>query len=339
MEANTAVPSGTQTQTPPPPRYPPVIPGNQFVATKPTPPVPLILGIIDQGSKLAIGGGSKCYKTWILMDLAMSVATGHPWLGFQTFKNRVLYCNFEIPIYRFHERLELIASAKGVTVPAEFLVWNLRGYHIDEVTKLDIRDMALNQKAGLGLLDPLYKYGGGIDENSTAEIIKLFNSIDEITAKAGAAVCYGGHFSKGNQAAKNPIDRISGSGVHGRDPDAIINFTAHKEKDAFTVDITLRYLPPQTSFVVRWKCPLFEIDSSLDPKDLLRDAGRKRKATASDLFSILQQQRKIVDTDTFFALAKSTFKISRRTFDGIIPEVRLIPGVQQLTDGQWVYTR
>jgi len=37
-----------------------------------------------------------------------------------------------------------------------------------------------------------------------------------------AASVFGAHFSKGNQAGKESIDRISGSGVFARDPDTIL---------------------------------------------------------------------------------------------------------------------
>jgi len=36
--------------------------------------------------------------------------------------------------------------------------------------------------------------------------------------KTGAAVGFGAHYSKGNQAGKEAIDRVSGSGVFARDP-------------------------------------------------------------------------------------------------------------------------
>lgn len=39
------------------------------------------------------------------------------------------------------------------------------------------------------------------------------------------ALVYADHFSKGNQAGKKAIDRISGSGVTARDPDAIVTIT------------------------------------------------------------------------------------------------------------------
>ena len=46
--------------------------------------------------------------------------------------------------------------------------------------------------------------------------------------QSGAAILYAAHFSKGNQAGKDAIDRISGSGVFGRDADTLIILTKHE---------------------------------------------------------------------------------------------------------------
>ena len=54
-----------------------------------------------------------------------------------------------------------------------------------------------------------------------------------------------------NQAGKEAIDRIGGSGVFARDPD-VITMTPHEEKDAYIIDLTLRALPQIQPFVVRW---------------------------------------------------------------------------------------
>ena len=52
-------------------------------------PEPVIENVAHRGEKLSIGGASKAFKTWILSDLAVSVATGTLWLGhFQTTRGR-----------------------------------------------------------------------------------------------------------------------------------------------------------------------------------------------------------------------------------------------------------
>ena len=44
-------------------------------------PPELIEGLLHQGSKMSLGGASKAYKSWALLNLALSVGYGKPWLG------------------------------------------------------------------------------------------------------------------------------------------------------------------------------------------------------------------------------------------------------------------
>ena len=60
---------------------PELIDAAEFLAVPIDPPAELIDGILHKGSKLAFGGSSKSFKTWSLLDLAISVATGADWLG------------------------------------------------------------------------------------------------------------------------------------------------------------------------------------------------------------------------------------------------------------------
>src|SRR5437762_1600884 len=60
-------------------------------------PEQIIEGVLQQGLKAVLGSNSKARKTWILLDLALSVATGMPWWKWPTRKGRVLFINFEIP--------------------------------------------------------------------------------------------------------------------------------------------------------------------------------------------------------------------------------------------------
>ena len=102
------------------------------------------------------------------------------------------------------------------------------------------------------VLDPIYKCYGDVDENSAGNVAGLMNAIEALTVETGAAVAFGAHYSKGNQAGKEAIDRISGSGVFARDPDSILNFTRHEEAEAFTIELTLRNFKPVAPFCVSW---------------------------------------------------------------------------------------
>lgn len=95
-------------------------------------PPELITGILHQGAKLVLGGASKSNKTWTLLDMAVSVATGEPWWGFPTVQGRVLYLNLEIAEPFFSRRIKAVADAKQAVVKRGNLsVSNLRGQSCD----------------------------------------------------------------------------------------------------------------------------------------------------------------------------------------------------------------
>jgi hypothetical protein len=236
----------------------------------PQPPEELVAGILHRGSKLIIGGTSKGRKTFSLMDLGISVATGAPWWGFPTRKGKVCYINFEIQRPFFAKRYEDICKAKAVKVEkGMFHCWTLRGY-VDGIEKMaaEIIRILLQDDYVLIIFDPIYKALGDRDENKAGDVASMLNELEAIAVKTGAAIAFGAHYSKGNQAAKDAMDRIGGSGVFARDPDAILTMTPHEEEEAFTVDCTLRNFAPQEPLVVRWAWPLFTRDEGLNPEAL-----------------------------------------------------------------------
>lgn len=256
---------------------PPILDAAEFLTEKIILPHELIYGVLHQGSKMVLGGGSKTFKTWTLLDLGVAVATGEPWLSFKTAKGRVLFLNFEIQSGFFQQRLHAVAKEKGVTLTkGQIDVWNLRG-HATGYNLLLPRIIERVKESGYALivLDPIYKLYGQTDENSAGEVAQLLNAIEMLTVISRAAVAFGAHYSKGNQAGKEAIDRISGSGVFARDPDSILNFTRHKEKDAFTVESTLRNFKPVEPFVVRWQYPLMRLAPDLDPTALKKPGPEK----------------------------------------------------------------
>ena len=251
---------------------------SKLISSESVLPPDVIYGLLHKGGKMAAGGGSKTFKTWQLIDIATAVATGTEYLGFATAKGRVLYINLEIQTGFFAGRCRKVAEAKSVSIPnGSFHVWNLRGYaaNLADLLPEMIRRAGADQYA-LIIVDPIYKVLGDREENVAHHVTSIMNDLERLAVRSGAAVAFGTHFSKGNQAGKESIDRISGSGAFARDPDTILVFTKHEEEDAYTVEATLRNHPPIAPFVVRWQFPLMQRDDGLDPTRLKQSGGRPR---------------------------------------------------------------
>ena len=253
------------------PPLPPFDTQNEMWLDEIIPPTEIIRGLIHKGTKTTLVGGSKANKTWSLMDLGLSVASGASWWGMPSTQSRVLYINMEIPKEFARQRLRAIAAAKDITEPSGFVFWNLRGY-IRPMSDM-IREIIAKIKAdpdgfGMIIIDPIYKLFAGRDENGAGDMTELLNELEKLAVETGAAVVNGTHMSKGNQAGKEPMDRASGSGVIARDPDTMIVLTKHDESDAFTVDLVLRNFPPMPSFVIRREHPLMVRADDLNPMEI-----------------------------------------------------------------------
>lgn len=74
------------------------------------------------------------------------------------------------------------------------------------------------------VIDPIYKVITG-DENSADQMAHFCNQFDKVCTEIGCAVIYCHHHSKGSQGGKKSMDRVSGSGVFARDPDALLDLT------------------------------------------------------------------------------------------------------------------
>jgi len=316
-------------------QLPDLIDATAFLTQPIDPPAELVEGILHKGSKLAFGGSSKSCKTWCLLDLALSVATGADWLGHHTAQGRVLFVNFEIQPHAWQRRIEAVSSAKGVELtPGTVQLWNLRGHAADfNIIVPRIIDRCRQEQFALIVLDPIYKLYGNTDENSAGNVALLLNSLERLATETGAAIAFGAHFAKGNAAGKEAIDRISGSGVFARDPDSLLIFTKHENDDAFTVEPILRNFAPVEPFAVRWQFPLMQTADDLDPSKLKQAGGRKPTFSPSDLLALLPSGG--LENKAWTELADEN-GISRRTFFRLRAELKKAGKIlESVATGKW----
>lgn len=252
----------------------------------------LVEGLLHRGCKLILGGTSKSNKSWSLLDLAMSVATGQPWWGLETRRTAVMYLNFELQPAFLKERVLCIAGARPGfdqdSLDTNLLVWNLRGHNAD-VTLLrpQLEAQLAANPVGLIILDPAYKLLGDRDENANGEIADLMNQFEALASSTGAAIAIAHHFAKGDSTAKNAIDRMSGAGAWARDPDAIMILTPHEEDDHFTCNSILRNFARMEDFVLRWEWPLMIRADGLNPDALRRPQAKNKICTDRDFIDTL----------------------------------------------------
>lgn len=253
--------------------WPDIVPLSEALIDPPPLADVLIEGILRKGHKMLISGPSKAGKSFFLMELAVALANGEKWIGFQCRKSRVLYINFEIDsascIHRFmdiraalKERYHMDCSHND-----DLMVWNLRGHAMplnEMVPKITAKCKDFN--LDVILVDPIYKVLMG-DENNASDMGAFCNEFDKIANLLHCSVIYCHHHSKGAQGFKRAMDRASGSGVFARDPDAQLDMLEIEPNEeyvdantdtAWQIESSLREFPNIIPKRIWFRYPLHE---------------------------------------------------------------------------------
>jgi AAA domain len=160
-----------------------------------------------------IGGAPKCAKTWLGLDMALSVATGTPCLGKYAVPEpgAVLIYLAEDALRAVRERIEGMARHRGldldqveihvITVPA------LRLDHDRDRTRL--WETVRRLRPRLLVLDPLVRLHG-IDENHAGDVAELLGYLRSLQRQLGLSVLLVHH------TRKNAADGVAaGQGLRG----------------------------------------------------------------------------------------------------------------------------
>ena len=129
---------------------------------------PLINGVLRQGHKMLIAGPSKAGKSFLLIQLCISLAEGRPWLGWPCAQGKVLYVNLELDrascLHRFRDVYQALHWEPRALKNLD--IWNLRGKAVpmDKLAPKLIRRAAKRGYMAI-VIDPIYKVITG-DENS-----------------------------------------------------------------------------------------------------------------------------------------------------------------------------
>lgn len=264
---------------PPPPQF---ISVRQLMAACPALRPPVIEGLLREGETMNLIASPKTGKSWLVLDLAIAVATGRRWLGrFPTVAGDVLIIDNELHGETSANRIPKVAKARGLGTN-EFadrvFIRNLRGA-LQDIVSLGPYFRAIEPgRFRLIVLDAFYRFlPAGMDENANADMASLYNHIDRYAADLGCAFVLIHHSSKGNQSGKSVTDVGAGAGSQSRATDAHLVLRPHEEPDVVVLDAAVRSWPPQESACLRWAFPVWDVADDLDPKRLKVETPRRRQ--------------------------------------------------------------
>lgn len=330
----------------------------------------LIPGILRMGHKMLLAGPSKAGKSFLLINLAISIGEGVEWLGMPCRQGRVSYVNLELDGASCFARFREIYERRGL--PPENTknidILNLRG---KAVPMSRLAPILIHRYKGKGysavIIDPIYKVITG-DENNATEMSQFCSYFDKVAVELGVSIVYCHHHSKG-AAGKyaNAADRSSGSGVFARDPDAILDLrelstkgltekyrAAHEDAcdvlTAWELNATLREFAPPEPRRIWFDYPIHVLDDEnflavanfSDSGETGRGTG-KNQTRKEDWYGIVEDLLDVSQGDTAVSLETVGISVdnAKKKFgkdtDYEVAKVNDVPVVHKRAEDEIVY--
>jgi len=271
----------------PPARASP-LPVRDLMAAHPTLRAPLIHGVLRRGETMNVIAPPKTGKSWLVLALAMAVATGRKWLDtFETVAGNVLIIDNELHAETLAHRIPQVAECLriGMNEIAETIcVQSLRGQLRDIFSMGQYFESIEAGRYALVVLDAFYRFmPRDMDENDNGTMANIYNHIDALADRLGCSFVLIHHATKGNQSAKAVTDVGAGAGSQSRAADAHVVLRPHEERGAVVLEAAVRSWPPVEPMALRWLFPLWKPAPDLDPAALRSEKPRSaRKAQEPD---------------------------------------------------------
>lgn len=242
---------------------------------------PVIDGLLRQGETMNVIAAPKLGKTWLVTVLAMAVATGTPWLGFKCAKGKVLLIDNELHPETSAHRLREVAAALGIPladIADRIFIENMRG-RLQDLTALGpYLEQFEPGEFSLVILDAFYRFlPERSDENDNGTMATLYNHIDSYADRLKCSFVLIHHTSKGNQSSKDVTDVGAGAGAQSRATDTHLILRRHECDDVSVMDANARSFAPVAARCLRYRFPLWHLEPGLDPTQLKKEGGRKKK--------------------------------------------------------------
>ena len=238
------------------------------------PPKFIIPGMIPYGITI-LASPPKFGKSWMCLDMAISVATGTPFMGLETNKDGVIYLALEDGDYRLQERGKKVAN--GRELPENLLLVkhapNLADGLLQQISNLLDK---CQTDIGMIIIDTLQKVRGlaGKTEGVYGYDYRELGQLHQFALDKNLAVVLVHHLNKGGDDS-DFVSRLNGStGVSGA-ADSIITLTrACRGSDETKMSITGRDVQERTLIIqmdwsnFRWILLGDERDVEKDREDL-----------------------------------------------------------------------
>jgi hypothetical protein len=187
-----------------------LLPLNEYEGCKPK---WLVKGLMVENQPMVIGGPSKALKTSLALDLAVSIASGKPFLNHPPFRvskqGRVAIYSGESGIPTLKETALRIARSKGLeAVPEGVFLCPLVPRFGSEDDLAELRQELAETKAVVLIIDPAYQALVGDRPVNTANVVEvggLLRAVREAADDADSTFAVIHHTTKAASRHKRPL--------------------------------------------------------------------------------------------------------------------------------------
>ena len=280
---------------------------NDEYAIRPQPPIDYIIGNLITNSSLNVfygEAGSK--KTYSALSMAVAVANGKEWLGFDTKKAPVLIIDEESGEKRLSRRLNETMKGMDCESSGQLYFISLAGFKLDNKEDVRTIESEINKLgAKLVIFDALADIMDG-DENSKKDVQPVMNNLRKIADNTDSSIILIHHANKsggyrGSTAIKASSDLMIQ--VSSDLDDSVISFKTEKNRDGTYISWSAEATWEDDIFYLLLTSPIKKSSSREEyVLNFLREAGESTIAEIikNPIGCTVQGARK-----TVFALAKS----------------------------------
>lgn len=181
----------------------------------------LVEDLMVREGLLVVGGAPKTFKTWILVELMVSLASGTPFLGKWRVPEQVrigAICG-EDSKWSLWTRIRSVCASKGIDPSHTFMWLGWRGQVPDITTSTGLDrlcDMIRSKYIQVLAIDPLYfAIGKGVDHNNMFAMGNVLAEFTSAVQSAGATPVLTHHFrtDAGRKPRKPELSDLAHAGI------------------------------------------------------------------------------------------------------------------------------
>ena len=210
------------------------------------PPVEFLIDqLLPEKAFTMMYGSPGSGKSFLAIDMALSVANGVPWQGYETKRGAVLYIAGE-GVGGFAKRWKAWSKHKGMDKTPDMHVLPVAVNFMDEeeITRLLYTIDRLDKQFSMVVVDTVHRSMHGAEENSASEMARFIDACDTIQRHTGGTMLAVHHSGKnsaqGARGSNSLLGAVSTSLMVGKSDD-IVTLRVEKQKDAEPIEGDLRF--------------------------------------------------------------------------------------------------